>query len=181
MRNLLYFCLLASLVTSCSSGEKGPTTEERKAAQNQKYVDQLAVEQKTLHVTDSLIQTIIPRINEVTSKSFDYEKSKYDDLGHFVPKGMSTDENVQRTYIRCAVDEYGQTAGLIAMEDILEEIGTELAEKIDELEQSIYSESGTKFNINSPKQLGKVLFEDMALPYPKPSTVHPKAITLSRD
>lgn len=109
MRNLLYFCLLASLVTSCSSGEKGPTIEERKAAQNQKYVDQLAVEQKTLHVTDSLIQTIIPRINEVTTKSFDYEKSEYDDLGHFVPKGMSTDENVQRTYIRCAVDEYGQT------------------------------------------------------------------------
>lgn len=109
MRHLLYLCLLFPLLSSCSSGDKGPTVEERKEAQNQKYLDQLIVEQNTLHVTDSLIQTIIPRINEVTAKSFDYEKSEYDDLGHFVPKGMSTDENVQRTYIRCAVDEYGQT------------------------------------------------------------------------
>ena len=94
---------------ACSGGEKGPTYEERRAAQNQKYVDQLVVEEQTLHVTDSLIQAIIPRINEVTSGNFDYIKSEYDDLGRFVPKGMSTDDNVQRTYIHCAVDEYGQT------------------------------------------------------------------------
>ena len=94
---------------ACSGGEKGPTYEERRAAQNQKYVDQLVVEEQTLHVTDSLIQAIIPRINEVTSGNFDYIKSEYDDLGRFVPKGMSTEDNVQRTYIHCAVDEYGQT------------------------------------------------------------------------
>ncbi len=76
---------------------------------NQKYIDQLATEQNTLRVTDSLIQAIIPRINEVTATAFDYVKSEYDDLGRFVPKGMDTGDNVQRNYIHCAVDEYGQT------------------------------------------------------------------------
>ncbi len=109
-KHLLSLLLLLPLLASCSnSGDKGPTAAERREAMNQKYVDQLATEQKTLHVTDSLIQAIIPRINEVTAVSFDFEKSEYDDLGRFVPKGMSTDDNVQRTYIHCAVDEYGQT------------------------------------------------------------------------
>ena len=108
MKRIAYLCLVA-LCMSCSSGEKGPTVEERRAAQNQKYIDQLAVEENTLHITDSLIQAIIPRINEVTAINFDYVKTEYDDLGRFVPKGMSTEDNVQRTYIHCAVDEYGQT------------------------------------------------------------------------
>lgn len=109
-RKFLPFLLLLPVMASCgNSGDKGPTVEERREAMNQKYVNQLDTEQNTLHVTDSLIQAIIPRINEVTSTSFDYVKSEYDDLGRFVPKGMSTDENVQRTYIHSAVDEYGQT------------------------------------------------------------------------
>lgn len=107
MKKLLF--LLPLLLLSCSSGEKGPTVEERREAMNQKYIDQLATEEKTLHVTDSLIQAMIPRINEVTAEAFDYIKTEYDDLGRFVPKGMSTEDNVQRTYIHCAVDEYGQT------------------------------------------------------------------------
>lgn len=110
MKKTIYFLLLLPLLASCgNSGDKGPTAAERREAMNQKYVDQLATEQNTLHVTDSLIQAIIPRINEVTSVSFDYVKSEYDDLGRFVPKGMATDDNVQRTYLHCAVDEYGQT------------------------------------------------------------------------
>lgn len=108
MKKLLYLFLLPC-VLSCSSGEKGPTVEERRDAMNQKYIDQLTTEQNTLRVTDSLIQVMIPKINEVTMTSFDYVKSEYDDLGRFVPKGMDTEDNVQRSYIHCAVDEYGQT------------------------------------------------------------------------
>ena len=51
--------------------------------------------------------------------------------------------------------------------DILSSIGEELISKISELEQSIYEEAGTEFNINSPKQLAGVLFEKMGIPYPK--------------
>ncbi len=50
---------------------------------------------------------------------------------------------------------------------ILKDIGTELAENIAKLEKEIYAEAGTTFNINSPKQLGVVLFDDLKIPYPK--------------
>ena len=57
--------------------------------------------------------------------------------------------------------------GIRCEASILEEIGEELSENINKLEKDIYAEAGTEFNINSPKQLGVILFENMKIPYPK--------------
>ncbi len=46
----------------------------------------------------------------------------------------------------------------------LEEVGEEIEGRIEELQAKIYFDAGQEFNIGSPKQLGKVLFEDMELP-----------------
>ncbi|WP_461239483.1 DNA polymerase I [Paucilactobacillus sp. N302-9] len=46
----------------------------------------------------------------------------------------------------------------------LEAMGSKLLERLSEIEQQIYQEAGQEFNINSPKQLGKILFEEMKLP-----------------
>lgn len=46
----------------------------------------------------------------------------------------------------------------------LKEYGRSMSERIEELEADIYELAGHEFNINSPKQLGEVLFEEMALP-----------------
>ena len=48
--------------------------------------------------------------------------------------------------------------------DMLEEFGREIREKIQVLELEIYDYAGEKFNINSPKQLGEILFEKLLLP-----------------
>ena len=45
--------------------------------------------------------------------------------------------------------------------------GALLSARIAELEAEIYRSAGEEFNINSPKQLGKVLFEDLGLPVKK--------------
>ena len=45
--------------------------------------------------------------------------------------------------------------------------GAMLSQQISQLEEEIYQSAGGKFNINSPKQLGKVLFEDLGLPVKK--------------
>ncbi len=58
--------------------------------------------------------------------------------------------------------------GIKCEPSILQSIGEELSENIEKLESEIYAEAGCTFNINSPKQLGAVLFEDMGIPYPKP-------------
>jgi DNA polymerase-1 len=45
----------------------------------------------------------------------------------------------------------------------LGEIGTTLGKKIDEMEKAVYEAAGTQFNLNSPKQVGEVLFDKMHL------------------
>ncbi|MBQ6265167.1 MAG: DNA polymerase I [Clostridia bacterium] len=47
------------------------------------------------------------------------------------------------------------------------EFGQTLDEKIEKLVDSIYSQTGCEFNINSPKQLGEALFEKMGIPSKK--------------
>ncbi|WP_375709566.1 DNA polymerase I [Geobacillus subterraneus] len=46
----------------------------------------------------------------------------------------------------------------------LEQMGSELAEQLGAIEQRIYELAGQEFNINSPKQLGIILFEKLQLP-----------------
>lgn len=45
--------------------------------------------------------------------------------------------------------------------------GEELAHRISEIQGDIYSMAGVEFNINSPKQLGEILFEKLGLPAKK--------------
>lgn len=54
--------------------------------------------------------------------------------------------------------------GIRVNPEALKDYGEALSGKISELEQEIYSEAGCEFNINSPKQLGEILFEKMGLP-----------------
>ncbi len=60
-----------------------------------------------------------------------------------------------------------ERAGFYIDKQALREFGDMLSGKITELEAVIYSLSGEEFNINSPKQLGVILFEKLMLPAPK--------------
>ena len=46
---------------------------------------------------------------------------------------------------------------------ILEDLGKEMREEVDELERKIYAAAGGPFNINSPQQISEVLFEKLKL------------------
>ena len=46
----------------------------------------------------------------------------------------------------------------------LQEMKVEFSDRLREIEQKIYQEAGEEFNLNSPKQLGVILFEKMGLP-----------------
>lgn len=54
--------------------------------------------------------------------------------------------------------------GVKAEQAKLQEYGNRLKVRIVELEQEIYRDTGREFNINSPKQLGEILFDGMKLP-----------------
>ena len=57
-----------------------------------------------------------------------------------------------------------ETAGITVDPEGLEAYGKELASLMSRIEASIYEEAGESFNINSPKQLGVILFEKMGIP-----------------
>nr|WP_297704955.1 DNA polymerase I [uncultured Butyrivibrio sp.] len=57
--------------------------------------------------------------------------------------------------------------GIIAKSDELKAYGDKLQVRITELEKKIYDAAGCEFNINSPKQLGEILFERLGLPAEK--------------
>ncbi len=57
-----------------------------------------------------------------------------------------------------------ENEGILVSGTALKEYGDRLAVRIAELEQKIYEEAGEEFNINSPKQLGAVLFDRLKMP-----------------
>lgn len=60
-----------------------------------------------------------------------------------------------------------QRIGCKADPDLLREFGQMLDERIDALTGQIYDHAGGAFNIQSPKQLGEILFEKLGLPAQK--------------
>jgi DNA polymerase-1 len=59
-----------------------------------------------------------------------------------------------------------EEAGILVDAKTLAGLSAELEKNIEALTREIHELAGSTFNINSPKQLGKVLFEDLALPAP---------------
>ena len=82
------------------------------------------------------------------------------------------ERNVERLYYDvelplCRVLADMETAGFLVDRKALAEYGETLQRVMDETEQAIYAAAGETFNINSPKQLGGILFEKLGLPHGK--------------
>ncbi|MBQ1898414.1 MAG: DNA polymerase I [Ruminococcus sp.] len=57
-----------------------------------------------------------------------------------------------------------ENLGFMVDVEAIRRYGEQLSVEVDELQKSIYEDVGYEFNINSPKQLAKALFEDLNLP-----------------
>lgn len=60
-----------------------------------------------------------------------------------------------------------ENLGFVVDKQGIEDFGKMLKENIENLKSEIYNSVGREFNVNSPKQLGVALFEDLALPCKK--------------
>lgn len=60
-----------------------------------------------------------------------------------------------------------EIAGVEVDKEGIEQFGKKLSVRIKELTDDIYKQAGREFNINSPKQMGIVLFEEMGIPCKK--------------
>lgn len=71
-------------------------------------------------------------------------------------------EDIERPL--CPVIAQMELDGIKVDLNVLKSLSHTFGQKIVELEQEIYKDSGHEFNIGSPKQLGSVLFDSMGLP-----------------
>lgn len=141
-----------------------------------------------------LDKIILRHLSYVTDES---ESKIFSDDVNFASSELTSAECLKRAYFSCLVRaeqeklidendlrflsdkcEMPLISTLASMEfegikcdsGILRSIGEELSAEIKNTEKKIYETAGKEFNINSPKQLGLVLFEDMSIPYPKQKT-----------
>lgn len=64
----------------------------------------------------------------------------------------------------CEVLATMEQTGFLVDKKALNEFSAALSEDIEVLQKEIYEQAGREFNINSPKQLGEILFVDLELP-----------------
>ncbi|MCB1154496.1 DNA polymerase I, partial [bacterium] len=57
-----------------------------------------------------------------------------------------------------------ETTGVLLDVDLFKTLSKEAAKKLADLEKQIHAEAGKEFNLNSPKQLGEILFDKLGLP-----------------
>ena len=79
------------------------------------------------------------------------------------------EKGMEKLYIEvelplCQVLYRMECRGIAVDTKLLEQFGIMLSQRIDDCEKLIYSYSQEKFNINSTKQLGELLFEKLGLP-----------------
>ncbi len=67
----------------------------------------------------------------------------------------------------CEVLAEMRYTGVFVDKNEVEKMSQKLKLEIDQISQEIYALAGQEFNINSPKQLGEILFEKLELPYKK--------------
>jgi DNA polymerase-1 len=67
----------------------------------------------------------------------------------------------------CRILAEMEHTGFLVDKNALTQFGEQLSHMIAETEREIYNHAGETFNINSPKQLGVILFEKLMLPAPK--------------
>lgn len=80
-------------------------------------------------------------------------------------KSLSLFEDIEMPLIFTLYDM--EKKGILVKRQALKEYGAQLGGRIRELEAEIYERAGEEFNINSPKQLGIILFEKLRMPYGK--------------
>ena len=74
-------------------------------------------------------------------------------------------EDIEMPLARVLADM--ELTGIKVDSEYLDEVAKDLEKHIADMEQAIYLDAGLEFNIMSPKQLGKVLFEKLGIKYPK--------------
>lgn len=128
------------------------------------------------YIADAVKDTY--EINELCDKYLDFEFLDEDDSAcraakvYFLAEKMSEivnaneGENLLKNIEQPLIEvlAYMETVGFKADADFLNDFSARMVIEIDKLKKEIHEAAGEEFNINSPKQLGIILFEKLKMP-----------------
>lgn len=94
-------------------------------------------------------------LNDQVTKIYDLKRDIL-----FIPEGMPLDQLLQefqtsRIHMAVIMDEYGGTAGIVTMEDVLEELVGEIQDEFDHEEPPIVAEGNNRFLVS-----GRMFIDD---------------------
>ncbi|MCF0229600.1 MAG: HlyC/CorC family transporter [Parasporobacterium sp.] len=129
------------------------------------YQDNLDNITGILHIKDAIASYMDPGNHNRQIKDLSGIMQK----AHFIPETSKIDsvfKNMQsgKIHMEIVVDEYGQTSGLLAMEDILEEIVGNIFDEHDEVEYNIVRVSDNVYNVRGLTPLSE-LEEELGITY----------------
>jgi DNA polymerase-1 len=125
-----------------------PITELIGSGRKQKTMDEIPAEEIRVYACEDADITL--RLYEILSDIL--EKDELSEIAHTLEFPLME------------VLAKMEMEGVLVDREMLEEFSKTLRDDLLSLEQKIYDKAGTEFNINSPKQLGEVLFDKMGLP-----------------
>ena len=115
----------------------------------------------TIHEIDT---ETVSKISSLKAKFiYDYRNTFFLEIQKEEMEKLYLDMELPLVYVLAKME----ITGFKVDKDFLLNYQNELNDKIKKLEDEIYTISGEKFNISSPKQLGEILFNKLNLPYPK--------------
>lgn len=126
-------------------------------------------------LTDSLLQS--NRALKIAQVCFSLMPEVYDDLIKENMLSLYTDLELPLTMVLFKMEQ----EGIRCDSDILDRIGQETMVKIEEAKANIYKYARHEFNINSPKQLAEVLFDEMGLPSNKKRSTSAEYLLMIKD
>ncbi len=95
------------------------------------------------------------------TNDFSATKNRLEELIDKTGELKAVYEKIERPLIK-VVKELKQNGVLLDI-PYLKELGTKMHQELTLLQAEIYKEAGSEFNINSPKQLGEILFDNLGL------------------
>ncbi len=91
---------------------------------------------------------------------FPLQKSLSEELDTQELTGLLTDLEMPLALVLARMEQQGMAVDT----DYLRELSAEICSRLEELEGKIYLQAGEEFNLNSPQQLSKILFDKLQLP-----------------
>ena len=116
---------------------------------------------------DNVIGILYLRDAMIYNEKKEYKKKQVKDIpeiirkAYFIPETRNIDTTFkdmqsEKIHMKMVVDEYGQTAGLLTMEDILEEIVGNIFDEYDEVENNIILEEDGTYLLNGMTTLEEI-------------------------